>query len=105
MLAPVAAFAEHERGLQFILRPWLATVYLAVVGSAVTFPLYFWLLARRSAVSAALISYTAPVIALAIGVFLFDEPVTRRLLLGAAVVLAGVAFALRPAARPVVRPD
>ena len=100
MLAPVAAFSEHERGLLFTPRPWLATVYLAVVGSAVTFPLYVWLLARRSAVKASLISYTAPVIAVVVGILLFGEPMTGRLLTGAACVLAGVAFALR-SARPV----
>ena len=38
--------------------PWLATLYLALFGSALTFSLYFWLLARRSAVAASLISYT-----------------------------------------------
>ena len=41
--------------------PWLATLYLALFGSALTFTLYFWLLARRSAVAASLISYTVPV--------------------------------------------
>jgi drug/metabolite transporter (DMT)-like permease len=99
MLAPVAVWSESDRPLLWTPRPWLATVYLAVVGSAVTFPLYFWLLARRSAVAAALISYTAPVIAVAVGLALFDEPMTGRLFAGAACVLAGVATALRPARR------
>ena len=99
LLAPVAAWVESDRALLFTPRPWLATVYLAVVGSAVTFPLYFWLLKRRSAVAAALISYTAPVIAVVVGIVLFDEPMTRRLLAGAACILAGVATALRSPAR------
>ena len=95
-LAPVAAIVERDRVWSTAPGPWLATLYLAICGSAVTFPLYFWLLARRSTVTAALISYTAPVLAVAIGVAFLDEPITLRLLVGAAGVLAGVAWALRP---------
>ena len=59
--------------------PWLATLYLALFGSALTFSLYFWLLARRSAVAASLISYTVPICAVLVGWLVFDEPVTWRL--------------------------
>ena len=76
--------------------PWLATLYLALFGSALTFSLYFWLLARRSAVAASLISYTVPICAVLVGWLLFDEPVTWRLLAGGGVVLAGVAVTLWP---------
>lgn len=79
--------------------PWLATLYLALLGSSLTFTLYFWLLARRSAVAASLISYTVPVCAVLVGWLAFDEPVTWRLLAGGAVVLAGVAVTLWPGAR------
>lgn len=75
--------------------PWLATLYLAVFGSALTFTLYFWLLSRRSAVVASLISYTVPICAVLVGWLLFDEPVTWRLLAGGGVVLLGVATTLR----------
>jgi drug/metabolite transporter (DMT)-like permease len=95
-LAPAAAWLERDRAWSFAPAPWLATVYLALVGSSLTFPLYFWLLARRSAVTAALVSYTAPVVAVALGVALFDEPMTLRLAAGAVAILTGVAWALRP---------
>lgn len=77
--------------------PWLATLYLALFGSSLTFTLYFWLLARRSAVAASLISYTVPVCAVIVGWLAFAEPVTWRLLAGGSVVLAGVAVTLWPA--------
>ncbi len=99
VLAPVSALTEQGSVWSFAPAPWLATIYLAIFGSALSFPLYFWLLARRSAVSAALISYTAPVIAVAIGVLLFDERLTLRLGAGAVCILTGVAWALRPASR------
>lgn len=75
---------------------WLATVYLALLGSSLTFTLYFWLLARRSAVAASLISYTVPICAVLVGWLAFSEPVTWRLLAGGGVVLAGVAVTLWP---------
>lgn len=74
--------------------PWLATLYLAVFGSALTFSLYFWLLARRSAVAASLISYTVPICAVLVGWLAFAEPVTWRLVAGGGVVLLGVAATL-----------
>lgn len=74
--------------------PWLATLYLALFGSALTFSLYFWLLARRSAVAASLISYTVPICAVLVGWLAFAEPVTWRLVAGGGVVLLGVAATL-----------
>jgi drug/metabolite transporter (DMT)-like permease len=87
---------ERDLPLDPGIRPVLATLYLAVFGSAVTFTLYFWLLARRTAVAASLISYTAPVVAVLIGTWVFAEPFTLRVGLGAGLVLGGVALALRP---------
>jgi len=94
----LAAISERDRpilGMTVAIGPWLATLYLAVFGSALTFTLYFWLLARRSAVVASLISYTVPICAVLVGWLLFDEPVTWRLLAGGGVVLLGVATTLR----------
>ncbi len=100
IMTPVALWFERDRAFSSLLAPWLATAYLALVGSALTFPVYFWLLARRSAVVASLVAYTAPVLAVAVGVVLFDEPVTPRILAGGLLVLAGVAAALAPGRRP-----
>jgi drug/metabolite transporter (DMT)-like permease len=69
-----------------------ALLYLAVVGSAVTFSLYFWLLSHLPAKRLALIAYVIPVIAVAVGV-LRDEPLTLRMIAGAACVVAGVVLA------------
>ena len=86
-----------ERGepIAFGPKPILATLYLALLGSALTFTLYFWLLARSSAVLASLISYTAPVIAVIVGILLLGEPLTGRMIAGGLCVLGGVAGAMR----------
>jgi drug/metabolite transporter (DMT)-like permease len=94
-MAPVAAIAE--RGVPVVLdaRSVSALVYLALLGSALTFTVYYWLLARVSATRASLISYLIPIVAVALGAVVFDEPLRGRLLAGSALVLAGVAVVTR----------
>ncbi len=99
ILGPVAWWWNGERVAAHASAPWLATLYLALVGSAATFPVYFWLLSRRSVVSAALVSYTAPVVAVGVGVVALHEPLSARMVVGAALVLGGVAGALGRRAR------
>ena len=74
-----------------------ALLYLAVLGSAVTFTVYYWLLARVRATRVALMSYLIPIVAVAVGALLFDEPLRPRLLAGSALVLAGVVIVSRAA--------
>jgi len=69
-----------------------ALVYLAIVGSALTFTLYYWLLRRVRASRVALIAYATPVIAVATGVIFLHEPLTSRFVMGGGLVIAGVAF-------------
>jgi drug/metabolite transporter (DMT)-like permease len=98
-LAPIAWLAERHRPISWEWAPWAATLYLAVAGSALTFTLYFRLLARRSAATAALVSLTAPVVAVFVGAVTFGEPVTARTALGSLVVLLGVGLAVRAPGR------
>jgi drug/metabolite transporter (DMT)-like permease len=69
--------------------------YLSVLGSAVTFTLYYWLLRRVRASHVALIAYATPIIAVATGVIFLHEPLTSRFILGGALVIAGVAFTVK----------
>ena len=66
--------------------------YLAVVGTAVTFSLYFWLLRFAPANRMALIAFITPCVALALGAAVGGEPVTRYTLIGTGCVIAGIAL-------------
>jgi drug/metabolite transporter (DMT)-like permease len=82
---------------------WWAVAYLAVLGSVVTFLIYFHLLKTWKATTMSYIAIITPVIALALGWMLRGERVTLWSLAGGVLVLAGVALAVsagRPA--PVV---
>ncbi len=91
----VAMGIERGREVTFGMAPVLALLYLAIMGSAVTFTLYFWLLKHQTATAMGLITYAIPVIAVSVGTLFFDEPFTLRILIGAALVLVGVAVAVR----------
>ncbi|MCB1864490.1 MAG: DMT family transporter [Chromatiales bacterium] len=79
---PVAEVPPHALG---------AIAYLAIVGTALGFPLYFYVLRQVAASRVALITLVTPVIALALGAWLNDEPLGARVLGGAALVLGGLA--------------
>jgi drug/metabolite transporter (DMT)-like permease len=84
-----------ERGapLQLTGLPLAALLYLALCGSAFSFTVYFWLLARLPATTLSLINYLTPLVALAIGALL-GETLNARTLAGSALVVGGVAVAM-----------
>ncbi len=97
IFAVLAMIFERDREIVLGTGPVLATLYLAIAGSAVTFSLFFWLLKHVKATQLALIAYGVPVVAVAVGTVFLDEPLTARMVAGAALVIGGVAFAARPA--------
>ena len=88
-----AAVAERHRPVVFDPAPVAALLYMAIAGTAVTFPLYFWLLEHMEARQVALIGYGTPVVALFLGVVFMGEPITARTMAGSAMVVVGVAVA------------
>jgi drug/metabolite transporter (DMT)-like permease len=102
VVGPVALVVERDRPLVLDARSVAALLYLAVFGSALTFTVYYWLLARVSASRASLISYTIPIVAVAVGALALDEPIRPRMITGSALVLAGVGAVtvFRPRGRP-----
>jgi drug/metabolite transporter (DMT)-like permease len=68
----------------------LSVLYLALLGTVVTFGLYFWLLRHVAANRLSVIAYVTPAIALVLGVFVNHEPVTGFTLVGLGAILTGV---------------
>jgi drug/metabolite transporter (DMT)-like permease len=71
-------------------------LYLAVIGSALTFLLLYWLLPRMSVTNLQTISLITPPGAVALGWFAGGEKFSAVFLLGAVFVLAGVWIIFRP---------
>jgi drug/metabolite transporter (DMT)-like permease len=103
----LALSAAFERGTSVRLTgaAIFSVIYLALLGSVVTFGVYLWLLRSVPAYLLSLVSYVTPVIALLLGRTLGNEPFGGTTLAGTALVLAGVALTLRKQAAPAVRSE
>ena len=69
---------------------WLAMLYLVVFGSIIGFTAFTFLLRESTPQMVGTSSYVNPLVAVFLGWALASEPVTGRMLLGAAVSLSGV---------------
>lgn len=69
-----------------------AIVYLALLGTALGFPLYFFCLRHLAAERVALITLITPVSALLLGAWLNGEAVSLRIWMGTGLILSGLAI-------------
>ena len=73
-------------------RSLYAILYLAVVGSAIGFPLYFYLLTKISAGRLALITLITPITALLLGAWLNKEVVSSNVWIGTGCIIIGLSL-------------
>jgi drug/metabolite transporter (DMT)-like permease len=73
---------------------YLAWSYLVVFGSMVAFSAYVWLLANAPISLVATYAYVNPVVAVALGALILDEPITSAVLVGGAVIVVAVAIVI-----------
>jgi drug/metabolite transporter (DMT)-like permease len=99
--AAVLAAASYAKGDGFRLPPdaatWGAVLYLALAGTVLAFFVYFSMLKSWSVTSLSFISVFTPAIALVLGFVFLGERPTAWTVVGAVLIVAGVAFALTPA--------
>jgi drug/metabolite transporter (DMT)-like permease len=72
----------------------IAVAYLAVFGSIIALNCYVWLLTREPASKVATYALVNPIVAVFLGALILDERLTAAIVLGACMVLAGVALVL-----------
>lgn len=73
----------------------LAVVYLIVAGSLLAFTAYTWLLRTAPISKVSTYAYVNPVVAVFLGWLILSEEITSLILVGAAVIVASVAFIVR----------
>lgn len=90
------------QALSFTPRTAGALVYLIVAGSLIGFVAYVYALTHLKTSFVSLYAYVNPVVAVALGTLILDEPFGWRLVVSVAIILIGMAIvsAKRPAARP-----
>jgi drug/metabolite transporter (DMT)-like permease len=92
--AAVASFAFGERAARsmFSMRSSIAVLYLAVFGSVIAYTAYNYAQTKLSAGKVSSYAYVNPAIAVITGSLLLREPVTLRMIVSMAIILAGVAL-------------
>ena len=91
LLAAAAVHGEYAR-LSFTVRSGGALAYLIVFGAVIGFSAYAYALKHLPVAIVSLYAYVNPVIAVALGTVVLDEPFNLRMMLAAGVVLAGMAL-------------
>jgi drug/metabolite transporter (DMT)-like permease len=94
LVAIAVAIGEPGRAdpSEFSTASLLAMAYLVVFGSLVAFSAYTWLLQHAPVSVVATYAYVNPVVAVLLGAVFLSEVITPSMLIGAAIILAAVAF-------------
>jgi drug/metabolite transporter (DMT)-like permease len=71
-----------------------ALVYLALLGSSLTFVLLYWLIQRIPVTRTMMIPFMSTLIAVLLGAVVLDEQLTWRVVAGGAGILGGLAIAM-----------
>src|SRR5436190_10153306 len=70
----------------------VSLMYLVVVGSAIAFALYYWLVRHMGVTTTMLIALVTPVVAVILGMIVLHEKLNWRLLAGGACIISGLAL-------------
>jgi drug/metabolite transporter (DMT)-like permease len=97
MLGVAALLREDPFAMRWTSSVAIATLYLSLFGTAMTFGIYFWLLRTAPASMLSLITYVTPVLAMLLGTAVGDGEVGPAAWLGTALVTTGIALVV---ARP-----
>lgn len=90
LLAMATAAGEWER-LSFTPRSAGAMIYLVLAGSTLAYTAYVYAVAHLPIATVALYAYVNPLIAVALGTLLLDEPFSMRIVFASVLVLIGIA--------------
>lgn len=86
----LSLFLDKNHTIQHTWEGWMAVTYLIVIGSAVAFTLYMFVLKQLSATAASLYTYINPAVAVFLGWLLLKEPLSAFEVIGMGITLTGV---------------
>ncbi len=92
LLVALALAGDIAHLVSFSFGGWIAIVFLATIGGAISFYSWIWALERISPSRVAVTVSLNPVAAALLGALVLNEPLTARLLLGLVGVVAGIAL-------------
>jgi len=97
VLLPVTAWLDWPLAAAPIAGAWASVAFLALVGTAAAYAVFYILITRTSATFASLVTYVLPPAGIALGVFVLDEAIGWPEIVGCALIITGVAVVSRRA--------
>lgn len=94
MLALGYAAGEHLTPTSYSATTWLAWTYLVLIGSAVAFSAYVWLLSNAPISLVSTYAFVNPVVAVVLGALILDEKITAAVVVGGGVIVVAVAIVI-----------
>ncbi|MBA2625153.1 MAG: DMT family transporter [Acidimicrobiia bacterium] len=92
LLGPLAVVLGAVEGVSLSPTRVLAVVLLGVLGTGAAYVLYYRAVADLGPTRASLVTYLVPLVAVAVGVIVLDEPFHLRVLAGGILIVAGIAL-------------
>lgn len=89
---PLALIFEKPHVLSYALSSYVAIGFLAIMGTALAFIVYFTLLKRTNSSFVSQVTYLMPVFGVVLGTIFLNESLTSILIIGGSVILAGMAL-------------
>lgn len=90
VITPLGLLTEDLSAMRFTTSAVGSLLYLSLVGSALAFSLFYWLLRRIQATRLALMAFATPVVALFLGWATYGEKIDVRTIMGTALVFLGI---------------
>jgi drug/metabolite transporter (DMT)-like permease len=92
LLAPFAIATSAQSGVHMTVRRSLALAALGVFGTGFAYILNYRVIAELGATAASLVTYVVPIVAVAVGIVVLDEPFEPRIVLGGLIIVSGIAL-------------
>jgi drug/metabolite transporter (DMT)-like permease len=92
LLAPFSLAIEGAPALDLSAKAWLAWLTLGVVNTGLANVVYYWLILHVGSVRSSLVTYIIPTVGLLLGATVLGEELGLNALLGAALIVVGVAI-------------
>lgn len=92
MILPFALAVTAHQGLGGLLSAWAPTAYVALIGTALAYGLYYFGLCHGTTFQASMMFFLKPVMASILAVLALGEHINRFMIIGSLLVLAGLVF-------------